>query len=98
MIITTTQQEGSSSTQQSMQEQSSISFQAAVSGWGQSADASAAYSNSINRDTDAQQSFESSSTKSSIITYGGAPGSFGPQVLSAFFSIPFCAQKKNEGR
>jgi hypothetical protein len=54
------------------------SFSASASGWGLSASASGSYSDSIGQNSQTQSSFESSSNKSFIITYGGAPGSFGP--------------------
>ena len=56
----------------------SRSFSASVSGWGASASAAANYADSISDSSSSQSQFESSTSKSSIITYGGAPGSFGP--------------------
>lgn len=61
-----------------MSEMATYSFSAAVSGWGVSASAAGSYAESVTDSSSSQTQFEQQTTKSSIITYGGAPGSFGP--------------------
>lgn len=62
----------------SLSTMASRSFSASVSGWGVSGSAAADYANSVSDSSSAQSQFEASTSKSTIITYGGAPGSFGP--------------------
>ena len=79
-IATSTSQQASSVMSQTQLKQSTqASFSAKVSGWGFNADAAGEYAASIGLDTSTQASFEGNSTHSSVMSYGGAPGSFGPQ-------------------
>ena len=55
-----------------------MSFGASVSGYGNAASASVSYATTQTDDTSQQSEHESKTTKSSIITKGGAPGAFGP--------------------
>lgn len=49
-----------------------------MSGWGANIEAAGSYAASTDADTSNQMAYESNSTHTSVISYGGAPGSFGP--------------------
>lgn len=79
MAISTTSSSNKSISSRSDSVSSSYSFNTAVGGDGVSAEAAGSYASSRSNSKATQDDFELRSTKSSIITYGGAPGSFGPE-------------------
>ena len=58
-------------------------FSASAGGWGISASASGDYSQQEQGKRSEQAQYEENTSKSSIISYGGAPGSFGPSKDSS---------------
>jgi hypothetical protein len=73
-----------SSTEQEMSEQSRLQFSAGVSGLDIfSASFSSSYSLQEESSFEQQREFQTSTSRSRIITYGGAPGSFGPSSNEA---------------
>jgi hypothetical protein len=65
------------STQKEVAKATENSFGASVSAYGISASASTVFASSQTDNTQKQSEFETKVSKSSIVTYGGAPGSFG---------------------
>lgn len=80
MAISTSSSSGETDTSQSDSLSASYSFKAAASGFGVSASAAGDYASAKSTQNTNQTDFQSRSSKSSIITYGGAPGSFGPET------------------
>ena len=78
MTTSTSSSKAATTSESSTTKAVQISFSAKVSGYGANADAAGSYSKATSENDAAQSDFESSSTHSSIISYGGAPGSFGP--------------------
>lgn len=77
MASSTSKTVSSSQTTQNLQTATSMSFGAKVSGYGANVGGSAAFSSDNSASSEVQQSYESASTHSSILTYGGAPSAFG---------------------
>ncbi len=73
----------SSKTKQELEESAALSLSASVSGPAFST--SGSFSGSVDTSTsrEVQSSYERSSFRSSVITYGGPPGSFGPTTSDA---------------
>jgi hypothetical protein len=62
----------------SISQKAEASFSASASGWGFSGSASASASYSTDSQKQSFQEFQQESTSSYILSYGGAPGTFGP--------------------
>lgn len=80
LLMTTSTAESYYSTQgeQSVSQSVQTSFSAKVSGYGANADAAADYSSATSDGSTNQNDFETASSHSTIISRGGAVGSFGP--------------------
>lgn len=81
MATSTSKSASNSHSSQSLQTATKMSFSAKVSGYGASASGSASYSSDNSGSSDVQNSFESSSIHSSVVTYGGAPSAFGGKYV-----------------
>ncbi len=73
----------SSKTKQELEESAALSLSASVSGPAFSASGSFSGSIDTSTSTESQASYEKSSFRSNVITYGGPPGSFGPTSSDA---------------
>lgn len=60
------------------------SFSASLGGWGATVTGSIDYATASDKSTEQQQEYESSTSKSTIKSFGGLPGSFGPELSSTW--------------
>lgn len=80
LLVTTSTSHTATATMTNTERQvaAQASFSAKVSGYGANVDAASQFGLNTDVNQDTQDSFESNSTHSYVISYGGAPGSFGP--------------------